>query len=87
MNTLLFNLLIRVVNVINRVFNIVFVFSFILLVYYLFFLNIVHCEGIELVLWGVPDTIGSIVGHRFTAAERGYWVMANVLPWVLLKVL
>jgi len=49
----------------------------------LFFTHVVQCESIDLVLWGEPGTIGSIVGHKFTTADRAHWVIANVPPNIL----
>src|SRR5579871_4599197 len=41
-----------------------------LIVYYLYFITILQCKGIELVQWGLQETICSHIGTKFTAAER-----------------
>jgi len=41
-------------------------------------INVVSCEGIELVNWGQQGTLGPHFGTRFTAIERAYWVTSNV---------
>src|SRR6184192_2680151 len=38
---------------------------------------------VALVKWGESDTLGSIVGHKWTSAERAHWVMENVPPYLL----
>lgn len=42
----------------------------------------VHCEGIELVSWGQPETIGAHYRTTFTGAERAYWIIENVPPYL-----
>ena len=44
--------------------------------------NVVYCESIELVQWGEFGTISSHVGIKFTVAERAYWVISNVPPYI-----
>ena len=70
----------RMVNVINRIYYFLLVC---LIVYFLCFIDIVYCEGTELVLWSEPGTIGSMVNHKWTAIERAHWVIANVPPYLL----
>jgi len=44
--------------------------------------NVVYCESIELVQWGEFGTISSHVGIKFTVAERAYWVISSVPPYI-----
>ena len=70
----------NIVRTIIRAFLIFIVFLFLIFIIGTF--NIVHCEGIELVRWGEYRTISSHVGIKFTVAERAYWVILNVPPYI-----
>jgi hypothetical protein len=56
--------------------------TFLLLLFLVGFPVTVHCEGIELVSWGQPETIGAHYRTTFTGAERAYWIIENVPPYL-----
>jgi hypothetical protein len=62
-----------------------FLLTFIIVLFLMFIIgtfNVVYCESIELVQWGEFGTISSHVGIKFTVAERAYWVILNVPPYI-----
>jgi hypothetical protein len=59
--------------------------TFIIVLFLMFIIgtfNVVYCESIELVQWGEFGTISSHVGIKFTVAERAYWVISSVPPYI-----
>jgi hypothetical protein len=67
---------------IRRDIILVFIFAIVLFAYVLLKIlvgfPVIHCEGIELVVYGSPETLSSHLGTKFTAAERALWVISNV---------
>jgi LAGLIDADG DNA endonuclease family/Cytochrome b/b6/petB len=62
-------------------------FLYIIILYFVFFMPTVYCEGVstgmELVIWGEPGTLGTSFNIRWSAAERAAWVIDRVPPYLL----
>lgn len=48
---------------------------FLLLIILLFYCYASYCEGLDLVVWGELDTLGSTVGTQWTTAQRAFYVL------------
>jgi len=44
--------------------------------------SVVYCEGIEVVVWGTPDSVGSTVGQRWSSTERAIRTFDRLPPYL-----
>jgi hypothetical protein len=82
-NLLLVLILFRRLDVLSIIFGgLLEAVRFLLLIILLCCSTVTFCEGLDLVVWGELDTLGSTVGTQWTTAQRAFYVLSNLPPHI-----